>query len=129
MRNEMVKHFSVVVALIMLCHTYLQAQTNYSSTGSWQSKRNATICNLVYGGNVQAVSEDAPIVLYINDSISHKKIQLIFSKKVRRKFSYDPEKKLPDHQACISGRITNRNGGPAITIKMKNKLKQNIEWL
>jgi hypothetical protein len=65
-------------------------------------------------GNVQAASEDAPIVLYIDDSVSHQKIQLIFSKKGRKKFSYDPEKKLQAHRACISGKITNQNGGPAI---------------
>jgi hypothetical protein len=68
------------------------------------------------------VSEE-PIVLYIDDSISHQKIQLIFSKKVREKFSYDPEKKLPDHCACITGKIVNQNGGPQSLLIMKNKSK------
>jgi len=61
--------------------------------------------------------------LHIYDSISHQKIQLIFSKKVRKKFSYDPEKKLPDHRACISGKITNQNGGSAIIINSEKQIE------
>jgi hypothetical protein len=71
----------------------------------------------------------APIVLYIDDSISHQKIQLIFSKKVREKFSYHPEKKLPDHGACITGKIVNQNGGSQSLLIMKNKSNQKIEPL
>ncbi|HEY6975212.1 MAG TPA: hypothetical protein VH396_02915 [Chitinophagaceae bacterium] len=119
----MVKRFSFVVALHILCLLCLHAQTNNSSTAFSKSKQHVTICNLVYGGNVQAISEDAPIVLYIDDSISHQKIQLIFSKKVRKKFSYDPEKKLPDHQACVSGRVTNQNGEPAIIITNEKQIE------
>ncbi len=62
---KMAKHFSFVVAWIILSHAYLQAQIDNSSARSLKSKEHVTICNLVYGGNVQAVSEDAPIVLYI----------------------------------------------------------------
>jgi hypothetical protein len=69
------------------------------------------------------VSEDAPIVLYIIDSVSNEKFQLVFSKEVRKKFSYDPQKQLPDHRACVSGKITEQNGSAAIIITSEKQIK------
>jgi hypothetical protein len=68
------------------------------------------------------VSEE-PIVLYIDDSISHQKIQLIFSKKVREKFSYDPEKKLPDHCAMYYWKNSKSKWRAAIIINNEKQIK------
>src|SRR5215212_7602715 len=124
----MAKYFSSVVALIILYSPHLWAQTNNPSKPS-ESKRTITTCSLIYGGNVEAVSEEGPIVLYIDDSISHQKIRLVFSKKVRKKFSYDPEKKLPNHRACISGKIIDQNGEPTIIIKNEKQIETKEELL
>jgi hypothetical protein len=118
------KYFSTTLIAIFLLNNCLLAQTNNASQQTSASlKGNVTICNIVQGGNVQHVAEDAPIVLYITDSVSNQKIQLVFSKEVRKKFSYDPEKKLPDHRACVSGKITEQGGSPAIVITNEKQIK------
>lgn len=58
-----------------------------------------------------------------------KKYSSFSQKKVRKKFSYDPEKKLPDHCACIIGKIVNQNKGPQSLLIMKPKSIQKIEPL
>lgn len=85
--------------------------------------RGASICNIVYGGNVQAVSEDAPIALYIDDSLTRQKIKLVFPKRIRKKFPYDPEKKLPDHRACVSGKIRHSGGTAVIVIRSEKQIR------
>ena len=118
------KHFACTFFILLLSHNYLLAQANDTTQQTTISSGiKITICNVIRGGNVQHVSEDAPIVLFIEDSSSHQKIQLVFSKRVRGKFSYDPEKKLPDHRACVSGKIINQDGSPAIIIKNENQVK------
>jgi hypothetical protein len=47
----------------------------------------------------------------------------VFSKEVRKKFSYDPQKQLPDHRACVSGKITEQNGSAAIIITSEKQIK------
>jgi len=121
---KVLKQFACILLTLMLFNNYLIAQTNdISQQTSTSLKGQVTICNIIRGGNVQHVSEDAPIVLFIEDSSSHQKIQLVFSKRVRGKFSYDPEKKLPDHRACVSGKITEQNGSAVIIIKNENQIK------
>ena len=118
------KHFACTFFTLMLFNNYLLAQANDTTQQTTiPSGIKVTICNIIHGGNVQHVSEDAPIVLFIEDSSSHQKIQLVFSKKVRGKFSYDPEKKLPDHRACVSGKITEQNGSAAIIITSEKQIK------
>jgi len=119
---KFIKPFSCVLIIIFLFNHYLFSQTNAQQT-SVTLKGRVTICNIVQGGNVQHVSEDAPIVLYIIDSVSNEKIQLVFSKEVRKKFSYDPQKQLPDHRACVSGKITEQNGSAAIIITSEKQIK------
>src|SRR4051794_4253007 len=116
------KYFSLILVAILLSRTCANAQTN-SASQQTTTKNKVTICNIVYGGNVQHVSQDAPIILLIEDSISHQDIQVVFSKEVRKKFSYDPEKKLPDHRACISGKITDQNGSLAIIITNEKQIE------
>jgi preprotein translocase subunit YajC len=124
LRMKSVKYLSFIVVLTFLISSKCYAQTNRAATqSSLNNGDRITICNLIYGGNVDAVSEDAPVVLFIDDSVSHQKIQLVFLKRVRKKFSYDPEKKLPDHRACVSGRITEENNTPAIIIKSERQIK------
>src|SRR4051812_40830655 len=112
---KFLKYFSLILATVFLSRTCVNAQTN-SASQQTTTKNKVTICNIVHRGNVQHVSQDAPIILLIEDSVSHQNIQVVFSKEVRKKFSYDPEKKLPDHRACISGKIIDQNGSPAIII-------------
>ena len=118
---KFIKFFSCVFIMIFLFN-HVFAQTNAQQTSS-PLKGRVTICNIVQGGNVQHVAEDAPIVLYITDSASNQKVQLVFSKEVRKKFSYDPQKQLPDHRACVSGKITEQNGSAAIIITSEKQIK------
>jgi hypothetical protein len=118
------KHFACTFFTFLLFNNYLLAQANDTTQQTTiPPGMKVTICNIIRGGNVQHVSEDAPIVLFVEDSSSHQKIQLVFSKRVRGKFSYDPEKKLPDHRACVSGKIISQEGAPAIIIKNENQIK------
>jgi hypothetical protein len=119
---KFIKPFSFVLIMMFLFNHYLFSQNNAQQTSS-TLKGSVTICNIVQGGNVQHVSEDAPIVLYIIDSVSNEKIQLVFSKEVRKKFSYDPQKQLPDHRACVSGKITEQNGSAAIIITNEKQIE------
>lgn len=116
---KFLKQILFIPVIIFLLNSYLFAQSKTPTSLSG----NVTICNLVQGGNVQHVSEDGPIVLFITDSASNEKVQLVFSKRVRKKFSYDPDKKLSDHRACVSGKIIEQNGSPAIVIKSEKQIE------
>jgi len=118
-----IKHFLFTLIITFLLNNFLFAQTDTTSQQRSSSlKGKVTICNVVQGGNVQHVAEDAPIVLFITDSVSNQKVQLVFSKEVRKKFSYDPQKQLPDHRACVSGKITEQNGSAAIIITSEKQI-------
>ena len=125
---KFLKHFSGTAILIFALSNFLFAQaTDTSRKAAAYGNGETTICGMLRGGNVQHVSEDAPIILFIKDSASQQKIQIVFPKNARKNFPYDPEKKLPDHYACITGKVTDQDGSSAIIISSDQQIKTEDE--
>jgi hypothetical protein len=98
-----------------------------NKTGTGNLKNAATICSLVTAGGGGNVAEDAPLILYMQDSVQNRRVEIVFLQTVRKKMSYNPYDRLVNQNVCIAGKITQYNNAPAIIIRNENQIKTNEE--
>ena len=67
--------------------------------------------------------KDAPLILYMHDSVQNREIEIVFTQSVRKRMSYDPYAKLVNQTVCVTGKITEYNHAPAIIINNENQIK------
>jgi hypothetical protein len=94
-----------------------------NKTSTSYVKGATTFCSLVSEGDGGRVAKDAPLILYMQDSVQNKRIEIVFSKLMRSKMSYDPYAKLVNQTVCITGKINEYNNAPAIIISNENQIK------
>ncbi len=110
------KKYSVMLFLCMLgVSSQINAQRKMAG--------NITVCNIVQQGDAGNVSKDAPLVLYIQDSATNEKLNIVFKQSVIKKMSFDPRQKLVNQRACISGVVKTFNQQPAIFIYSEKQIK------
>jgi len=97
---------------------------------SAQNKKNTTydgsvttICSLVQEGDGARVAKDAPLILYMKDSVQNQQMKIVFPQMMRKQMSYDPYAKLVNQKVCITGKISEYNNEPAIIISNENQIK------
>ena len=81
-----------------------------------KSTQATTVCSVVQADKSAAVSKNEPLVLYMQDSVSNRRIAIVFPQTVIKKMNFDPQLKLVNQKACISGIIKSYNNQPAIII-------------
>lgn len=101
----------------LLCVLLISAQL-YSQTKS----QNVTVCNIVQENDAGNISKDAPLILYMQDSITNQKLAIVFSQSVIKRMSFNPRQKLVNQKACISGVIKTYNNKPAIIISDEKQI-------
>jgi hypothetical protein len=86
-------------------------------------KSTTTICSLVSEGEGGMVAKDAPLILYMHDSVQNRQIEIVFTQAMHKKMSYDPFAKLVNQTVCITGKLSEYNNAPAIIIHNENQIK------
>ncbi len=71
------------------------------------------------------ISKDEPTIVYVGDTYETSKLALIFNKNDLKNFSFDPEKKMPNHKFCVHGKVAMYKGKPVIYVKTEAQL--NVE--
>ncbi len=107
----------------------IAAQSQMTINPSQSSKYlndSVKVCNRIYGGNVQHVSEAGAIVMTMGKNEQDEALLIVFPAMVRKGMSYDPQKKLTNHKVCVSGLITKYDGAPAIVISNEGQIKANF---
>jgi hypothetical protein len=82
-----------------------------------------TICSLISEGDGGRIAKDAPLILYMKDSMQNRQLEVVFPELMRKKMSYDPYAKLVNQTVCITGKISMYNTAPAIIISNENQIK------
>lgn len=100
--------------LILLITIHVNAQSKSTQT---------TVCNIMQQDQSANVSKDAPLVLYLQDSASNKKLAIVFAQTIIKKMSYDPQAKLVNQKVCVSGIVKSYNNQPAIFINSEKQIK------
>lgn len=122
----MKKHNLLIIFLLLFSFT-VKAQSLKHSTKSTHT----TICGIVNESDQGRVSIDEPLILYMQDSAMGKQIEIVFTKNMREKMSFDPYLKMVNQSVCITGRITSYNNAPAMIItnekEIKTKDKQQVD--
>lgn len=111
------KYYVLIFTILFALQVSAQNKTSTSNKGA------TTICSLVSEGEGGRVAKDAPLILYMQDSVHNQRIEIIFTKLMRGKMSYDPYGKLVNQTACITGNISEYNNAPAIIISNENQIK------
>jgi len=107
--------FIFIILLVLNVSAQNKASTSYKGT--------TTICSLVSEGSGGRVAKDAPLILYMQDSVQNQRIEIVFSKLMRGKMSYNPYDKLVNQPVCITGKISEYKNAPAIIISKENQIK------
>jgi len=107
--------FIFIILFVVNVSAQNKASTSYKGT--------TTICSLVSEGNGGRVAKDAPLILYMQDSVQNQRIEIVFSKLMRGKMSYNPYDKLVNQTVCITGKISEYKNAPAIIISNENQIK------
>ena len=118
-KKEIMKKINLLFIFIILFVLNVSAQSKTSTS----YKGTTTICSLVSESNSGRVAKDAPLVLYMQDSTQNQRVEIVFSKLMRSKMSYDPYGKLVNQTVCITGKISEYNNAPAIIISNENQIK------
>ena len=107
----------LILAILFAINVSAQRKTvsNFKST--------TTICSLVSEGEGGAVAKDAPLILYMHDSVQNQQIEIVFTQAMHKKMSYDPYAKLVNQKVCITGKLSEYNKAPAIIIHNENQIK------
>jgi hypothetical protein len=107
--------FIFIILFVLNVSAQNKASTFYKGT--------TTICSLVSEGDGGRAAKDAPLILYMQDSVQNKRIEIVFSKLMRSKMSYNPYDKLVNQTVCITGKISEYKNAPAIIISNENQIK------
>ena len=102
---------------LISCTMVLSVQVNAQAKA-----KNVTVCNIIQANDAANVSKDAPLILYVQDSVSNQKLAIVFSQNVIKKMSFNPRQKLVNQNACISGVIEMYNNQPAIIISDEKQI-------
>jgi hypothetical protein len=117
----------IYLLVILLSGTALHAQRDTITAeriGSFVGK-NVQLCDMVKNGHLDNISKDEPTVVYVGDTYETRTLALIFDKNDLKNFSFDPEKKMPNHKFCVNGKVAMYKGKPAIYVKSEAQL--NVE--
>lgn len=106
-------HRLFLISCTMLLSAHVNAQAKAKSV---------TVCNIIQANDAGNVAKDAPMILYVQDSVSNQKLAIVFSQSVIKKMSFNPRQKLVNQKACISGVVKMYNNQPAIIISDENQI-------
>lgn len=114
----MKKSTILLIIFLLIAAGNINAQTSNSQSSS------TSICSIVKEGDGGRVSKKAPLILHMYDSSIKKNIEIVFTRSMRSKMSYDPYDKLVNQSVCITGNLTSYNKKPAIIIKSEEQIKK-----
>lgn len=107
--------YLLIFTVLFSLHTSAQNKNYTSGT--------TTICSLVSESDGGNIAKDAPLILYMHDSVQNQQVEIVFPKLMRNKMSYNPYDKLVNQTVCITGKISKYNNSPAIVISNENQIK------
>lgn len=107
--------YLLIFTVLSSLHTSAQNKNYTSGT--------KTICSLVSESDGGNIAKDAPLILYMHDSVQNQQVEIVFPKLMRNKMSYNPYDKLVNQTVCITGKISKYNNSPAIVISNENQIK------
>ena len=113
------KRINPLLIFMILFVSNISAQNKIASN----FKSTTTICSLVSEGEGGMVAKDAPLILYMHDSVQNRQIEIVFTQSMHKKMSYDPFDKLVNQTVCVTGKLSEYNKAPAIIIHNENQIK------
>lgn len=114
------KKINYIITFTFLFTLNVSAQNKTSTS---YSNGTTTICNLVSEGDGGRIAKDAPLILYMKDSVQNRQLEIVFPEMMRKKMSYDPYARLVNQTVCITGKLSTYNNAPAIIISNENQIK------
>ncbi len=83
------------------------------------------ICGEITQARLKNISKDEPSILFTGPDYENRTLALVFTKRVLRRFPFNPNLKMINHKFCVKGKIKLYEGRPAIFIKGDEQL--NVE--
>ncbi len=80
------------------------------------------VCGKIQQARLKDISKDEANVLYTGPSYEDRTLALVFTKRVLKRFPYNPNSKMINHKFCIKGKIVMYKGKPAIYVVDEEQL-------
>ncbi len=96
---------------------------NLSAQNNTKSSKSIVVCSLVSESEGGTVAKDAPLVMYLHDSLQSRRIAVVFTQRILKKMSYNPYNRLVNQPVCITGKLSEYNNEPAIVIQSERQIK------